>query len=384
MFTHVEKWEKEDIRTHKLRLFPTQNQKILLRKWMGTRRYVYNKVLNRIKVKKEKVNFYSLRNKYVTSKNNPEVLNWELETPKDIRAGAIRDLTKNYNTAFKLLKSGNIKHFKLNYCSKKKSTPSIEIPKTAIKINDNSIFLYKRYIPTKIKISKRDIKKIKLDIKYDCRLQVKNNKWYLCIPISKKITLENKNNKVCALDPGVRTFQTIYSEENVLQIKIRKENIKRLRNQIDTFKSLRARKIIKSKRLKRKQRRVSDKINNLIDEMHHKTINYLTNTYKYIILPSFDSQEISRKVKNNSVNRDLLQLKHFLFKQRLQSKCLLKKCHLDICTEEYTSKTCGVCGSLNNVGSKDIYTCSKCKLVIDRDINGARNILIKRIKELKI
>jgi transposase len=50
-----------------------------------------------------------------------------------------------------------------------------------------------------------------------------------------------------------------------------------------------------------------------------------------------------------------------------------------ICTEEYTSKTCGRCGELNNVGKSEIYRCSKCLLVIDRDINGARNILIKNI-----
>ena len=46
-------------------------------------------------------------------------------------------------------------------------------------------------------------------------------------------------------------------------------------------------------------------------------------------------------------------------------------------TEEYTSKTCGVCGTINNVGSKEVFTCSKCNLVIDRDINGTRNIYIK-------
>ena len=88
-----------------------------------------------------------------------------------------------------------------------------------------------------------------------------------------------------------------------------------------------------------------------------------------------------KRSKNRYLNRSLLQLKHFLFQQRLKAKCSLSQCSLDICTEEYTSKTCGRCGFLNDVGCSDIYSCSKCDLVIDRDVNGARNISIKRINE---
>lgn len=47
-------------------------------------------------------------------------------------------------------------------------------------------------------------------------------------------------------------------------------------------------------------------------------------------------------------------------------------------TEEYTSKTCGNCGELNEkLGSNKTFECQKCKIVIDRDCNGCRNILLK-------
>lgn len=50
------------------------------------------------------------------------------------------------------------------------------------------------------------------------------------------------------------------------------------------------------------------------------------------------------------------------------------------CTEEYTSKTCTRCGRINhNLGSNKVFTCASCKLIIDRDINGARNILLKNL-----
>ena len=50
--------------------------------------------------------------------------------------------------------------------------------------------------------------------------------------------------------------------------------------------------------------------------------------------------------------------------------------------EEYTSKTCGVCGVLNQkLGGKTKFVCGECGYEADRDLNAARNILIKSICE---
>ena len=351
-----------------------------MNEWMGTRRFVYNKALYKIKKKESKLNFYSLRNELVTYKNNPNVEEWQLNTPKDIRAGAIRDLVKNYDTAFSNLRNRNISGFKMRFASKKDQPPSIEIPKTALNLGDNGLFIYKKYIPDKIKLAPKQ--KINFTIDYDCRLQVKNNNWFLVIPIKMKAVTKNNRSAFCSLDPGIRSFQTVYSEESVLQIKINKEQVKKLQNKIDHFRSLRDRKIIKYKRLRRRERKIYFRIGNLIDDLHHKTISFLTDTYDHIILPSFESQEMAKGNKIRGINRDLLQLKHFLFKERLKSKCALKHCTIDICTEEYTSQTCGSCGSLTKVNGKDVFHCSQCGIMIDRDVNGARNIAIKRLNEL--
>ena len=110
--TPVEKWEGEGIRAKKIRLYPTVEQKKILRNWMGARRYVYNKVLASIN-NGEKINSFELRNKYVTSKtrdgqNNPLIKEWEKKIPKDIRNGAIRDLVKNYKVCFSNKKNKNV------------------------------------------------------------------------------------------------------------------------------------------------------------------------------------------------------------------------------------------------------------------------------------
>jgi putative transposase len=356
---------------------------------MGTRRFVYNRVLGKLKSKEEsKIDAYKLISKYVISKNNPLVNEWETETPKDIRAGAVRDLVKNYTSAISRIRKRQIRGFNMKFCSKK-DNPSIEIPHSAIKLVENKektgkdLYIYKTYIKDPIKIAKGE--KLDFEIKHGCRLQIVHNKWFLCVPITipkKTDELKTEKKQVCSLDPGVRTFQTVYSEDSVSQIKINKELIDKLQFKLDHFKSLRDRKIIKNKRFKRREKKIYFRLDNLINDLHFKTINYLTNTFQHIIIPKFESQELSKKIRCKNVNRNLLQLRHFQFRQRLESKCRVRKCTLDVCTEEYTSKTCGRCGNVANIGSNDVYKCKKCDLVIDRDVNGARNIMIKRINEL--
>lgn len=51
-------------------------------------------------------------------------------------------------------------------------------------------------------------------------------------------------------------------------------------------------------------------------------------------------------------------------------------------SEYLTTKGCSICGSLNrNVGSSEVYNCvnTNCGFVNGRDINSARNILLKGI-----
>lgn len=196
----------------------------------------------------------------------------------------------------------------------------------------------------------------------------------------KEIGLE-KDNRFCALDPGIRSFQTVYSEEEIIQFQIKKETIRKLQLKIDKFKSLRSRKRIRKHRLKRREKKIYFQMTNLIDELHYKVINYLTNKYTLIILPSFESQKMTKN--KIGINRSLLQLKHYTFKQRLKDKCEEKRCHFYSCTEEYTSKTCTRCGSLKEIKGLEVYKCENCKLMINRDVNGARNIAIKILKEMK-
>ena len=80
------------------------------------------------------------------------------------------------------------------------------------------------------------------------------------------------------------------------------------------------------------------------------------------------------------VKRRLMALSHYRFRMKLHS--MSKKFGANIIeTDEYlTSKCCSKCKNIkDDLGGAKVYTCTKCNLVIDRDINASINIYKNRI-----
>ena len=365
---------KTIIKTRKLRIYPNKKQCSKLKEWFDTTRYVYNKGVNEIKVNGNK-SFIDLRNKLVTAKGN-NLTEWELNVPKDVRAGALRDLDKARKTAFNNLKNGKIRKFDIKFRTKKFGYQSIEIPKTAVKSVDDfeSTFnVFKTYGLGDIKICKRDSIP---PIKFDLRLSHENNgRWFLLIPFESRIKSSQKNDR-CSLDPGSRKFQTIYSPNEIRKITTNQVLLKKLKERISNLAKLRSGKLISPNSYSLKINRLWTRHKDLVTDCHSKLSHYLAKNYEIIYIPKFESQKLTKKM-NKTSNFNILNLQHFKFKERLRNKCIEYSSKMKECTEEYTSKTCTRCGQINEVGSSEIYKCSSCKLTIDRDVNGARNIYLK-------
>lgn len=402
-YSHVGKWENEGIRTLKIKLKPTKLQKEVLDNWANTTRYVYNKCLDKIKKDStlESPSGYNILNKEcITVKDNniikdgeihnynKFIYDWELNTPKDIRNGALRDIRKAYKTAWSNIKAGNIKHFGLGFRKKKNyAEQSMEVPSSAIKIikkknKVHGFVMYTTYMSSVIKVDKRSLNGIKLDaITHYARLKKENNEWFLCVPFDAQGDDKVMKERTCALDPGVRKFQVIYSEDQVVSIEPNKEKVKRIYATLDKFQELRDNKLIRQRSYDKKRCRTQAKLTNMIDDMHYKTISYLTKNYTSILLPSFETQDmVQGKKLHSKVKRDMLNFSFYKFKQRLIHKCtLIKHCNVTIVNEAYTSQTCGYCGNLKKTSNENIC-CDVCNKVFDRDINGSRNIYIKYVE----
>jgi len=388
--THAETWDDVAIRTQKILLYPNSEQDQVMKQWEGTARYVYNKSLHACKTDPDqKMNFQSLRNRFVTKKRNgilnPEVQEWEFSVPKDVRAECIRDLTKAYKVAHVNLKSGNIARFSMRY-RKKGIYKSIVIPHSAATKDKNGFLsFYPTMFPGPIRVSKDKTWRSVTELKHDLRITYDHGKWYLVLPLDRICSGRPPDRDVCALDPGKRSFQAMFSDSEVVEFKQNDVLLHKLQSKRDLLQSLRSKKKISKSHYTRGIRRLYRRMTALIDDLHFKTIAFLTSSYRLILLPSFESQEmVSRRGRNGrGVNRDLLQLRHYTFKTRLLAACrLMKHVHTEIVTEEYTSQTCTGCGARKKTSLKT-YTCCECSLIMDRDLMGARNILIKYFSTFK-
>jgi putative transposase len=206
---------------------------------------------------------------------------------------------------------------------------------------------------------------------------------------------------VVALDPGVRDFLTAYSPSAGIgelptngldKTKLLLLKIDRLHSAIAKIKQMshkerqeegRSRKSLSN--MKRSAFRLWKKIKNARHHMHYTISNFLLDNFSKILLPSFGTQKMLNKETRpfgKRTARDMLSWGHYEFKQRLLWKAKRRNRSGDvfIVSEEKTTMTCGNCGHLDrNVGGSKIYNCSECHTVIGRDINAARNILIRNM-----
>ena len=116
------------------------------------------------------------------SEKNNYVHEWECNTPKCVRDGAVSDVCKAYKTGFSNLKAGNIKHFRMKYKKKTNPIKSVVIPKNLVKNKHGNIHLASQFFKENaiFKMGKRTIKKYKnLVIENDTRIVKQKNEYFI-------------------------------------------------------------------------------------------------------------------------------------------------------------------------------------------------------------
>jgi IS605 OrfB family transposase len=343
----------------------------------------YNQILKEIELQDELIinkKKLEIDLKDLTKVTNNNIHDWELNTHKDVRFGAVNDVCKAYKTCFTNFKNGNIKHFKISYKKKTESSKCILLSKTMVKNKNGIIEIAPTYFKEnkKFKMGKKTIKKHRnLIIDHDVRLVKEKGEYWLIVPVPTEIE-ENKRDytKYCGIDPGVRTFMTCFKNNECIEYKHNQLQLKKLNRKGDILKYVK--KLRNKKRvMKKKLNKIEIKKENLINELHWKVINDLIKRNDIIFYGDIKSHGIVKGNKNSILNRNVNDLKFYKFKERLLFKSSEKGKLVFLVNEAYTSQTCSYCGSMYKVKSSKIYDCKDCKRKMDRDINASKNILMK-------
>jgi transposase len=433
--------ETKIITSKNIKLNFNKIQKQILLKWFESARLAYNATIYYFKQDKNNLHtFFTARRE--VKKTFPEYINLFNEkyyVPCLIIDNAINDVCKARKTSFALLKKGEISHFNLKYKKYTKDKQSIVLEKTTFndKINcfyptnfkKNIIDLkfnkikktvnsfscktkeyYDKFLNSVINKSKKNIDLnlkssssiLKENIECDSRLSYNrlNNTFILHTPKEQVIKSFKKKDNICSIDPGNKTFLTVYdpegktikicsrdTESKNLKFNLMKNVIKRkelhkyinskfTNNLVNEIKE----EYIKSKfKIKKYYNRLTLRIQNIVKELHYKSANFLCANYSTIILGKLSIQGITSKEGKLQPNEKLFSyaISHDKFRTILKQKALKYGSKVHIVCEGNTSKTCGACGTVKEIKNNRVYKCEVCKSVIDRDINGARNILIK-------
>lgn len=444
----ADKWEnaltklkinpKKQMKTIIIKLYPSKNQSKILDEFIDTHRYVYNRTLEYIKngyepyfeylrdllaTEKTRKNYScntyynmyieSIKNKNMEKKDkeiiineiknlikelplklNPLINKFELNTSNEIRSNAIKSVCDAYKTGISNLKAGNIKYFNISYKKKTENKKCIELASSDLKFCNNGIKISPTKFPKKetiIKIHKDMQNKYKdLIIKHNSDLVKFNGEYFIHITVQCKEIKETKVKKLkfCGVDPGVRDFISIYGNNELTSITLKKDVLKKLNDKIKLLKSKRAKPLKECQRNKIRKckiNKVEKKKINITNELHWNVINYLIKTQDVIFFGDIKSHGIVKGNLNKTLNRNFNDLKFYKFKQRLLYKCILNKKKVFFTNEAYTSQGCSSCGNLwKDIKSSKIYNCQNvnCRtknVILDRDFNAAKNICMKGI-----
>ena len=220
----------------------------------------------------------------------------------------------------------------------------------------------------------------------ECRLVKDRGRYWLVVPHPAQCDIETPSGDgVVALDPGVRTFLTFFSETDCGKIGHRAFG--RIQRMCDWLDDLISRTETepnrhRRRRMRKAQARLRQRIINLVDELHWQTARWLTSTYKVILIPTFETQDMTRragrKIRSKTA-RMMLSFRHYEFRQRLLWKAWQRGALVVEVNEAYTSKTRSWDGVVNNNLGGNTVVRDRHGFGMDRDVNGARGIFLRAL-----
>jgi len=358
------------IKAFKFRLYPTEEQKVLLSKHFGHTRFIYNWALD------YKTNYY---------KQHKKNIHWMMFCKKDsdfIKLKKEKIWLKEVNSQSLIASLGNLDNAYKNFFEgrngfpkykKKHEKQSFQVPQHAKldfkkskiiipKFKDGIDCVFHRTIP------KGEIGTFTIEKRPSGRYFVS-----LIVHIDQELPKKPIPKNVIGLDFGLKTFITTSNGDKINNPEFGKKSLKKLAK----LNKEHSRKVKGGKNRNKariKLARLYEKVNNQRNDFLHKLSHKYTNDNQ---IDTICIEDLSlsgmkalwgRKTSDLSWGEFTRQLK---YKSDWYGKNLIRIGRFDP-----SSKICSKCGNINH--NLDIetrsWTCEKCSTHHDRDINAAKNI----------
>ncbi|AMN84844.1 transposase ISSoc2 [Faustovirus] len=395
----------DTIISRRIKFKPNYLQRKLLNDCFGAYRWIYNKAIDVIfEVKKYSDKFNCIIDIKLVKKaiyenvkiNDDEIPDFIKILPSDSRKEALREAIKNYKTCLTHLNKKLCRRFLLKH--KRKDATTFRIKTNAIKLTGNKLVIFKKRILDLIEAGNlnKDLRYATLNNGNLRRLKpylnasgnptayplinYSHGNYYIIVSGNRKVEQCNVKKEICAIDPGVVNFHTIYDGvvgyEGVKLYETRLEGINQRIDKITQHKQNFTG--AKRKRMHLRELKLRAKVSNIVYQFRHTLASKLCNKYKVILLPKLGIKQVAKHLRRQ-VNRKLYALSHYKFNELIKQIATRTGTTVIHCLESYTSKTCGNCGNLQTCDVDRTFRCRACYYVADRDENACKNILIRSL-----
>lgn len=350
-------------RAHKIRLYPTQSQAVMLAKTAGTARYAYNWALDVCDKRYQDGLPFDI---YAVSRQ------WTAEKPewaKDVFSGASAKAVLNLGGAYKAFFQKRHKHPRHH---KKGIHDSFYVA------NDKG-----KVVGRKVRIPNVGYVKMAEPFRYTGSrimsyvVSYKAGNWYVSIQCEIPSEVRTQSTTVVGVDVGISNW-AVASDGTVCKSP---EQLKHWERELRRKQRLLARKS-KGSRRRAKARfqvaKVYNKINNIKLDTIHKFTATITKNHGVVVvedlnvedMKSSDEKYVRKGVQSSMMAEVIRQLTY--------------KCNRTITVDRYfpSSKTCSNCGSIKDdlTLSNRTYHCHSCGFTGDRDMNASVSLRNEGLK----
>ena len=365
----------EIIKGYKIRLKPTLEQEILIKKSIGVSRFIYNWCLSK-EINSEKFISDNDLRKELTKLKREEDYIWLNEVGSNVIKQSAKDLCNAYKNFFKKIsnkpvfkKKGYNNSFYVNYESMRKTKNGVRCEK----IGD-------------IKTSER-LPKLKKDKHYmDPHIVFDGKYYYITFGIEIDIKPKENTKEIIGIDLGIKDFAVCSNGMTYKNIN-KTYTMKKLNKRLKYLQRKASKKYLKNKKgncyiktnnilkIEHKIKLLNRKIKNIRENYIHQITSYLVKTKPCRIV--IEDLNIKGMLKNKYLSKAISEQNFYKFMNILKYKCEWNNIELIKADRFYpSSKKCSHCGNIKkDLKLKDrIYKCNICNLIIDRDFNASLNL----------
>jgi putative transposase len=351
------------LRAYKYELDPNDRQRTDLTRHAGAARFVYNWGLEQ----KEKArqegrtapNAIALHRQLNALKRTE--LGWLYGVSKCCGQEALRDLDRAFDNFFK--RRAKYPRFK----SRKRSTPSFRLT--------GAIHIEGRYV----QLPRLGTIKLKEEARVEGKtlaatVRETAGKWFVSIRVEREIAVPENQGPAVGVDLGVNRLATLSDGAAF-------DGPKALRGKLGLLRRV-SRKLARRQkgsrrqaRLRQRLARVHYRIGCARSDALHKLTTRLARRYGAV---GIEDLNVSGMLRNHTLARAIADGGFAELRRQLEYKCAWYGSRLVVHDRFFpSSKTCCRCGAVKDALplSERVYRCEGCGLVLDRDLNAARNLL---------